>query len=98
MVKGVENWAEISGVVQEVREAEIEGHLSVGILVNDVSSFQSFPNFFEDEAGKVIEVNVPRDVAEAAALQPGAVVSCRVRKGGLTSVFAHPEHVERMDS
>ena len=88
----VENWSDIVGELKEhYPSKEAEGFITFKIRVKDVKPVKGFRNLLEEAAGKTIEVNVPKDVANSLDLAPGIDVSCRVRRAGVKKIFVHPE-------
>ena len=96
MVQIVENWAEVEGRVVQVRPAAgLAGFSTVELDVEHVQPVEGFPNFFA--GGGRIAVNVQQDALTAAGLREGRLARLRIRRGGLTSNFAHPDHVQALD-
>jgi hypothetical protein len=52
-----------------------------------------FANLFQEAGGQTIRVNIPKAAVQQSPLKPGQVVTCRVRKGGPHTAFAHPDRV-----
>lgn len=98
-VQIVENWTNIVGEVRSYTfEGEIPGFASVEIAVTQTQPVEKypgifFPNFLENATNQVIHVNVPQSVAAQLKITPGANIVCRVRCGGLTSIFVHPQYI-----
>jgi hypothetical protein len=94
MVQVIENWADIEGEIQSVRDSELKGYKTVEVLVKDAKAVENFPNLLKQRRGEVIAVNVPEPTAETLqeAYESGqSQVACRVRLAGPTRFFAHPE-------
>lgn len=94
MVQAVENWADVTGVVEHVGPAPgREGFVTAAIRVTGVKNVGELPNFFTDAVGQVVDVHVPVPSADEAGLRPGRNVSCRVRKADAATAFAHPDRL-----
>lgn len=91
----VENWAEIEGVVRDVRPSPRGGALiEATVDVAVVRPVAGFPNFFEDAAGRVLHVQAPAALAQARGLHAGVRLAARIRRGASrSSAFVHPEHL-----
>ena len=88
----IENWAEIKGDILEVKpHPSLSAFVVAQIKVEVVSAVGKFPNLFEWAKGKTIGVNFP--TAKAGDLNPGATITCRVRKSGPDSTFADPDTI-----
>lgn len=92
MVQAIENWADLTGRVKEVRpHPELPGYSVASVDVDSVRNVEKYPNLFEWAPKQTIEVNVPSDKAGEIKESLGKTVSLRVRKAGPTAVFAHPD-------
>ena len=94
MVQAIENWADIDGEIQSVRDSQLKGFKSVEVLVNDAKTVENFPNLVKQRRGEVIAVNVPdlRAATLREAYESGkSKVDLRVRLVGPTRFYAHPE-------
>ena len=94
MVQVVENWADIEGEVQGVRDSVLNGFKTVEMLVKNTKAVENFPNLLEQRVGEIIAVDVPEPRGESLqkayeAGQPQVV--WRVRLAGPNRFFAHPE-------
>jgi hypothetical protein len=88
------NWADIRGTIRSLKEpGEFPGFVTALIDVQSVAPVPGFANLFADAGGNTVAVNIPRAAAQQLSLGPGRRVSCRVRKGGPHTAFAHPEQV-----
>src|ERR671910_225001 len=94
MVQVIENWADIEGEIQSVRDSELKGYKTVEVLVKDAKAVENFPNLLKERRGEVIPVNVPEPAVETLqeAYEAGqSQVTCRVRLAGPSRFFAHSE-------
>jgi hypothetical protein len=94
VVQVIENWADIEGEIQTVRDSELKGYKIIEVLVKDAKAVGNFPNLLEQRRGEVIPVYVPepRAVTVQEAYDSGqSQVACRVRLAGPTRFFVHPE-------
>jgi hypothetical protein len=90
----IENWADVVGTVVELRADDgVEGFTVVDLEVQGVTPVEGWPNLFEDAAGQRLLVSFPNELVEERAVAPGAVIRCRIRRGG-TAAYVHPEHVQ----
>jgi hypothetical protein len=48
-----------------------------------------------DAAGKTVSVQVPQEALTKSGIKAGDEVKIRVRRAGVTGVFAHPDGVEK---
>jgi len=92
-VQIIENWTNIVGVLKDSQRNEtLNGFLTLEIEVTQAHPIEGFANLLADAAGQTIHVNARVELAENFQLTPGAIVNCRVRRGGANSLFMHPEH------
>jgi hypothetical protein len=90
----VENWADVRGTIRGLSEpGDVAGFVTALIDVQRVAPVPGVANLFEQAAGHTIRVNIPRAAAEALSLRAGQVITCRLRKGGPLTAFAHPDRV-----
>jgi hypothetical protein len=90
----IENWADIRGTIRSVNdEGDCPGFLTALIDVQTVSPVSGFANLFQGAGGQTIRVNIPKAAVQQSPLTPGQFVTCRIRKGGPHTAFAHPELV-----
>ena len=95
MVAIIENWSRLEGRVTTVTPAPDASAFSVvRVAVSQVSDVADFPNLLADAAGSTLEVYVANELAERLHLAPGQRVRCRVRRGGPTRIYAHPDEVD----
>lgn len=95
MVAMVENWSRLEGTVVAVAPAaDLAAFSVVQVEVSAVAAVASFPNLLAETAGTRLNVYVANDLAGRLALAPGQRVRGRVRRGGPTRIFAHPDEFE----
>jgi hypothetical protein len=96
-VQVIENWVDVRGRLANIRpSAELQHHVSVTLDQVVVSPVAGFPNLFASTEGKMIEVNVPAAAGEHLERLRGTMVSWRIRKGGPSSNFVHPDLALRL--
>lgn len=94
-VQMIENWSEIEGAVRSILpESELDGFSGVEIEVERARAVEGFPHLLQDAEGSTLEVQFPQDLIAELAIAPGRRICARVRKAGLTRVFAHREHID----
>ncbi len=92
-VQIIENWTDIIGVLKDSHRNEtLSGFLTLEIEVRQAHPVEGFANLLADAPGKTIHVNARTELAAKFQLTPGAIVRCRVRRGGPNSLFVHPDH------
>ncbi len=92
-VQIIENWTDITGVLKGSRRSEtLNGFLALEIEVTQAHPVEGFANLLAEIVGQTIHVNARTESAEKFQLTPGAIVNCRVRRGGANSLFIHPDH------
>jgi hypothetical protein len=92
MVQVIENRADIEGRVVALASDQVRpGHRLMTIEVAAASPVKGYPNLFTSALGKSIDIVVPS--GQAAALQVGAIVRCRVRRADPSTVIG--EHCVR---
>src|SRR5262245_29739737 len=90
----MENWADIRGRIRSLNEpGDFAGFVTALIDVQSVAPVPGFANLFEQVVGDTVRVNIPQAAVQQFSLSPGRLVTCRVRKGGPHTAFAHPEQV-----
>jgi len=90
MVQVIENRADIEGQVVALTDKVRPGHRLVTIEVGTASPVEGYPNLFNSVVGKHLDVIVPSE--QAAALDVGAPVRCRVRRAGPNTVIGERCH------
>jgi hypothetical protein len=93
----IENWTGIVGIVESIHSESGSAKLiAVKLKVTRASSVEGFQNLLADAEGRIITVQVPQQIFKKFHLQPGMVVSCRVRRAGANRFFLHPDHFSVM--
>lgn len=91
----IENWADISGGIEEVvADRELSSYSRVAISVDAVEAVEDFPNLLEDVQGERIEVLFPDHCVDEQGVEPGKRVACRVRRAGVDRIFVHRERID----
>ena len=87
MVQIVENHADIAGVLVSVTDApDRPGFVSMKVKVDSATPVANYPNLFERHVGEHVEILARRD--SPAAAQAIGPVQLRVKKAGVTTIFA----------
>ena len=95
----IENWSCIVGLVLAIMASpDGDTHRVVRIQVERVDPIAGFPDLLGDRVGATIEVMVGAEQLARATPQPGERVRMRVRRGGPTRIFAHPDWVHGENS
>jgi hypothetical protein len=89
----VENWANVQGdVLAYLPATHPNGFIVARVAVRSVHPFEAFPNLFERDVGKVIEVHCSPSSNAPDGLPPvGSPIHWRIRKAAPTIAFAHPD-------
>jgi hypothetical protein len=97
MVQVVENWADVTGVVQSVMDqGATPAHARVQLKLTDAADVDTKPNFFRQRVGTVVDVHLLRD-AVPSSLRPGSRVALRVRAAAADKAFASSDGLRVMD-
>jgi len=90
----IENWTNLEGQVQSVVPApDMAKHIIVEIRVHRTQAVEGFSNLLAEASGTVVRVYIASDVAKKVGLAAGVQLRCRVRRGGLQRIFAHPTEI-----
>lgn len=90
MVRAVENWAELTGAVREIRPRPgVPGMSEVVLAVDGAEEVEGYPNLFAEAPGQELVVSV--DTASLGDVEPGATVRLRAQRAGPRTVVAAPE-------
>jgi len=92
MVQIVENWSRVTGTVEAFApsgDPQRPGVLS--LRISAVCPVEPFADLMAGWEGRTIEVPVPASLLPRLDLVPGRSVTLRLRRGGPTAVFSHPE-------
>lgn len=94
MVQIIENWSCIVGIVLAIMAPPQGGdHGVLRIQVERVEPIAGFADLLADRVGQTIDVRVRSEQLARARPEAGERVRMRVRRGGPTQVFAHPDWV-----
>lgn len=94
IVKAIENWAELSGSVREVRH-RAAGRSELLIAVERAEDVAGFPNLLAGTPGRELAVSVATDAVERMGLRGGDAIVCRAQRAGPRSVVAQPASLAR---
>lgn len=90
MVAPIENWAELSGTVREVKPRPgVPGMSELRLAVEEARDVEGYPNLLTEAPGGELAVSVDTD--SLAAIEPGARVRVRAQRAGPQTVVAHPD-------
>lgn len=92
MVRAIENWAELTGTVREVRPRQgVPDMHEILLAVEGAADVEGYPNLLGDAPGQELAVSV--DTEKLGNAEPGARVRLRARRAGPETVIAHPEGI-----
>ena len=90
----IENWSCIVGIVLAILAPPQGGsHGILRVQIERVEPIAGFADLLADRAGQTIDVRVRSEQLARARPEAGDRVRMRVRRGGPTQVFAHPDWV-----
>jgi hypothetical protein len=79
MIQIVENWANVTGVVEKAaRDPAMPDHAHIRLHLTGAENVGGSPNLFRQHLGEDIDLLL-RDEAHAVALVPGARIAVRAR-------------------
>jgi hypothetical protein len=90
MVQAIENWAELTGTVEEVKPREGVPQMSDLVLaVDGASDVEGYPNLLTESPGQVLAVSVRNEkLGQVAA---GDKVRAKVQRADPRTVLVHPD-------
>jgi hypothetical protein len=92
MVQMIENWSDVEATVVAVETSgAIEGHGTLRLEIGAVAPVEGFADLMADYPGRTVDVQVRRALLDRLDPQPGDRLRLRLRRGGPTAIFAHPE-------
>ncbi len=90
MVAPIENWAELSGTVRDVRPRPGVPQMSEMVLaVDEARDVEGYPNLLTEAPGGELAVAVESD--RLGGIEPGSRVRVRAQRAGPATVVSHPE-------
>lgn len=96
MVQAIENWADLSGGVREMRPRPDAPQMSeIAIEVERADDVEGFPNAFADAPGNELTVAIETERIEQAGIQPGDRVCVRAQRASPSLVIAHPNSLAK---
>lgn len=96
MVQAVENWADLSGTLRDVRPRPGTGDMSELVLrVDRADDVEGFPNLLTETPGRELTVAIRNDALPREPLPSGARIHCRAQRAAPDVVVAHPEGLSR---
>ena len=88
MMQVIENWANVTGVVEDAaRDPMLPDHAHVRLHLTGAENIGSAPNLFRGRIGEDIDLLL-RDEAHTVALAPGDRISIRARVATSARAFA----------
>jgi hypothetical protein len=98
MVQAIENWADLSGGVREVRPRPGVPQMSeLAIEVERVDDVEGFPNAFADAPGGELTVAIETERIEQAGVHPGDSVRVRAQRTSPSLAVAHPDGLAKTE-
>lgn len=92
MVQIVENWSRVTGTVEDVTPSEDPRNPGRLLLrIDSIQPVEPFANLMAGYEGRTVEISLPAALLSRLPLVPGRSVTLRVRRGGPTGVFSHPD-------
>jgi hypothetical protein len=96
MVQAIENWADLSGTVREVRPRPGVSQMNELVLeVEQADDVEGFPNLLVEAPGSEVAVAIEAATLQAAGVEPGAKVRCRAQRAAPNVVVGHPEGLRK---
>jgi hypothetical protein len=91
MVQAIENWADLSGRVLDLRPRQGVPDMSEMVVhVDRADDVEGYPNLLTEAPGEDLAIAVKTDKLREAGLETGAEIHCRVQRAGPGTVVAHP--------
>jgi hypothetical protein len=89
MVRAIENWAELTGIVREVKpRPDVPQMSNVVLAVERADDVEGYPNMLADAPGRDLTVSI--ETEKLGGVAPGAKVRGRARRDDLEIVTVHP--------
>ncbi|HET7506767.1 MAG TPA: hypothetical protein VFJ53_00260 [Solirubrobacterales bacterium] len=96
MVEAIENWAELSGTLRDLRpRAGASEMTDLVVAVDAAEDVEGFPNLLSDAPGQELTIAVRNEALPPDPLAPGEKVSLRAQRAAPDVVVAHPESLSR---
>jgi hypothetical protein len=90
MVQIVENWCEVTGAVLGIEAGPRAEHRILRLRLDHIRPVSGFPTLLEASAGSELRIHMRREQL-LPAVRPGATVTIRVRRAGVSGLWAHPD-------
>ncbi len=92
MVRAAENWADISGVVDDVApDPARPGWVLASVALAAAEPVEGYPNMLAPSVGSTISLAIRPDDPAAPAVAPGVSFRARARLAGPRLAIARPE-------
>jgi hypothetical protein len=91
VVQMIENWSYIIGVLLGIMAAPGGDGGVIRVRVDRVEPVAGFANLLADRVGDTIEIHITAEQLASARGHIDEQVRIRVRRGGPTRLFAHPD-------
>jgi|SRR5512143_1179147 hypothetical protein len=93
-VQIIENWSDVTGVVQSCQSSpDVAGFMAVELAVEKVNPVEGFANLLGHMAGKTLVVLVPEELAKSLDITPGDAIEGRMRRANLDRIFVHRKYL-----
>jgi hypothetical protein len=98
VVRAAENWADISGVVDEVGpDPARPGWMLASVALQAADPVEGYPNMLAPSVGSTIRLAVRPDEPAAPALAPGMAISARARLAAPRLALVAPDTLTATD-
>jgi hypothetical protein len=92
MVQAIENWADLSGRLREVRPRPGVPQMSELVVeVEEAEDVEGFPNVLAEATGRELAVAIETEKLKQTGVGPGDRVRVRAQRASPSVVVAHPE-------
>jgi hypothetical protein len=91
MVNIVENWTQITGIIESVTDSGVSGVKNIGIKITKSTSYKKYTDLV---VGRVkVTAALKKDVAEKHQLAPGKQITCLIR-AAKQDFFIKPDSIK----
>jgi hypothetical protein len=96
MVQAIENWADLSGTLRDLRPRPgVENMSELVLHVDRADDVEGFPNFLAETPGRELEVAIRNDALPPEPPPAGTRISLRAQRAAPDVVVAHPAGLSR---
>ncbi|MBZ0114895.1 MAG: hypothetical protein K8J08_20710 [Thermoanaerobaculia bacterium] len=94
MVQIVENWSDLTGVVQAVRAEATGDRVTVTVGVDSAAPVEEFAHLLADAVGTEIDVSMPASLVAEQEVTVGGAIRFRVRRASAGRNYVHKKFLE----